>query len=130
MDPMRRTLRRDWLTFRLRTLLLLVFVVSCWLGWQLKLVRDRKAFLTNVIYSGPANYITNPRPHSDLMFYRKWLGDINVERIDTWNEADAKRADQLFPELRELYFVDTDNMIKNYDADRSVVVATQSRTAP
>ena len=51
------------------------------------------------------------------------MGDVSIERIDAWNEADAEKADALFPELRELYFVDTDNYDKNYDGDRKVPVS-------
>jgi hypothetical protein len=69
-------------------------------------VNDRKAFLQKVRYSGRANLISNPRPHSEFPFYRRWLGDTEIERIDAWNDGDAAQAALLFPELRELFFVD------------------------
>jgi hypothetical protein len=108
--------------FSLRVLFLVVTIaaaMSAWLGFELHVIAERKAFLKNVLYFGKANYISNPRPHTDLPFYRKWLGDTEVERIDAQNEADADRAAVLFPELRELYFV-RNNWIINYDGDRSI----------
>jgi hypothetical protein len=118
--PPAPTHTRRRLQFSLRTMLLAFTLFAVWLGWELSVIRERKAFLKRVRYSGPANLVLNPRPHSDLPVYRRWLGDATVERIDAENEADAKVAEKLFPELRELFFVDTDNYIKDFYGDRIV----------
>ena len=81
--------------FRLRTLFVLVALVAAfmgWIGYQVHLVRERRAMLKNVLYAGPGNItIANPRRYSDLPFYRKWLGDTEYTRIDAQNRADAKK---------------------------------------
>ena len=37
--------RRRWLAFRLRTLFVVVTLLACWLGWELRIVRERQAML-------------------------------------------------------------------------------------
>jgi len=110
--------------FSLRTLFVLVTLagIACaWVAYQLDWIRQRKAVLQNVRYAGPAQYLLNPRPHTGVPFYRKWLGDVETQRIDAWSLADADRANALFPELQQLFYVDGMRII-NYDGDRMIPV--------
>ncbi len=44
--------KRRWLRFSLRTLFVVVTVLGCWLGWDLKWVNDRQRALLRVEETG------------------------------------------------------------------------------
>lgn len=108
--------------FGLRTLLVLVTIACCWLGWQSSIVRQRKALLRELGEKGGYQFVTAEdsagvplrgtvgpvRPSVGLT--RRWLGDQAYR--DIWyvtygmhpaQPADLKRVARIFPEaeLRE-----------------------------
>lgn len=89
-------------------MLLLVTAFAIWMGWGLKFVRDRKAFLrwlddTGGFY-GPRALIDDPQ-QPNIAQWRVWLGDFGIIAIgigkahehDPHKEAEARR---LFPEAQ------------------------------
>jgi hypothetical protein len=85
--------------FSLRTVFLFVTLLGVWLAWQTHVVRARIAFRREVLWSGPGNYYIYPPPPG-VPFYRRWLGDEDVERIDVRHPDQLDRAKALFPEAR------------------------------
>ena len=45
--------KRRWFKFDLRTMFVVVTIFGVWLGWQLRVVRERKAILAEIERSGP-----------------------------------------------------------------------------
>ena len=43
--------KRRWFRFSLRTMFVVVTIFGVWLGWQLKIVRERKAILREILQS-------------------------------------------------------------------------------
>jgi hypothetical protein len=106
------TTGRSWLSFRLRTLLVLVTVVGLVLGWELKFVRERQAWkrshaaLIRQIEPVPVGTETKTgvavlahATASGVPFWRRWLGDAPVSSIVLPEGAtDHKNVQRLFPE--------------------------------
>src|SRR5437870_1822669 len=92
--------KRRWLRYSLRTLLVFVTLTSAgfgWFGWQLRIVHARLTFLQRpgVTYQpGKADW----HPAIEIPFYRRWLGDESIMRIDVSSEKDADTARELFSE--------------------------------
>jgi hypothetical protein len=87
--PMAVKFKRRRFQFRLRTLLIVVTlfcVVSSYVGWQMKIVMDRKAAVSDLI--GGGGHILGPEglspsevpPARDysIPFLRRWMGDHAV----------------------------------------------------
>jgi hypothetical protein len=87
-----------------------VTVVACWLAWELKFVRERKAMLASVLASGNGyttcsqlmassdehGFAYNP---ATVPFWRRWLGDQAVESIVVPDaHKPLEKALTLFPE--------------------------------
>ena len=90
--------RRRWSRFSLRTLLVVVTLFALWLGWELKIVRERKAVLEWVKANKGATWFAKygtattmkmkpaPKFHNPkavdvaprIPFWRSWLGDEAV----------------------------------------------------
>jgi len=111
--------RRRWFQFGLRTLFVSVTIFAVWLGWELKFIRERAAFLNdwNAIYYGGLMtgkpHLTNP--NGPISFWRRMLGDkaliwITLHRD---NVDGIARAKKLFPEA-EVNIVDN-SRIKSAD---------------
>ena len=112
--------RRRWFQFSVGTLLLLVTVFAVWLGWELKFIRDRQAWLReNAVLVDPemrpddvfpgGSYVIMPplrlppRYEASIPTWRKWLGDEAVPWIiegEDWTDIDRARAVRLFPEAK------------------------------
>jgi hypothetical protein len=109
--------RRRWPRFSIRTLLIAVTVFCVWLGWQLQIVRERKAVRELVVHSGGIygvyveNYGEPPdvaiaptlvaRRAFDIPWYRRLFGDIAVRKIKAprrWPDAQLRRAADAYPE--------------------------------
>jgi hypothetical protein len=113
---------RRWFNFSLRTMFVLVTLLSCWLAWETSVVRHRKAVLDGLKTNGAIRFTTakaweerypggSPlgRP-ARISLVRQWLGDEAIQEIQyqSWfyvefvkvDLAEVKRA---FPEaeLRE-----------------------------
>jgi hypothetical protein len=84
--------------FSLRTLLVLVTVFGCWLGYQLNWIRQRHEFFEQHSYKGLEQLAVELTPRAPGMlwlFGEKGKKVIMVSRLH-WD--DAVRAKKLFPE--------------------------------
>ena len=85
---------RRWFRFSLRTLLVLVTLVACWLGWEASVVRGRKQlmkemelrpgvrFLTSDLYLFYMGQGTPPKAVARVSQLRRWLGDKAIQEIE------------------------------------------------
>jgi hypothetical protein len=102
--------KHRWLRFRLRTMFVLVTAVALWLGWELRIVRQRRAAVAELRGDPSAQVFTVmdyeiPFDMNDDMptvpWLRRFLGDVPVELIRYpagRNESDKRRLKTLFPE--------------------------------
>jgi hypothetical protein len=84
--------------FRLRTLMIVVALLAVplgYVGWQMKIVREREAFLQNRFWlpgeSSPFDPVQAP-------WMLRLLGAKAVYQVTVWGRADKERATSLFPE--------------------------------
>jgi hypothetical protein len=108
---------RRWFRFSLRTMFIVVTVFACWFGWQTKIVRDRKAALTEA-RKNPSFHVTTvadwlqwapvavqaPETPS-VSFVRRWLGDEPIYSISILGHVDGSEAaldrfKNVFPEAQ------------------------------
>jgi hypothetical protein len=104
--------RRRWFQFGLGTMFVLVTAFAAWLGWELKFIRDREAFLSwrdrkceveqreHPGLDGPVALWVRPKP-ATIRIWRTWLGDEPAEFVVLPHAAsivDQERAKALFPE--------------------------------
>ena len=99
------TPRRRWFRFGLRTMFVVLTVFTLWLGWQAKIVRDRKeaivklrAGYAEVFVACETKYPRSKWP--SIPFWREWLGDRSVAIIVYFDNPEQKRLCALFPEAR------------------------------
>jgi hypothetical protein len=107
--------RRRWFQFGLRTMFVAVTLFSLWLGWELKFIRDRRAFLAamdDLRITEPQNSTsafglgftwTDQSSGASIPFWRRWLGDEPQTVLalpSTSTEADRETAVKLFPEAK------------------------------
>ena len=100
--PMTAPRRR--LSFRLRTLFVVVTVAGCWLGWQIHIVRERRGVL-NHLRGGVGIVqisVSGTRSEVNIPFWRSWLGDEPIACLilpaKTFSRDDLRRVRSLFPE--------------------------------
>ncbi len=98
------TLRTSWRSFSLRTLLIVVTVCCCFLGYEVNVVRQRKAKLREfqtkyyIEATRAADYLarhSGTSPPGDLAgvsILRAWLGDEAIQRV-AYNPAIVKEAE-------------------------------------
>jgi hypothetical protein len=107
---------RRWLSFSLKTMLVVVTAFAVWLGWELKSIRDRKAMLEWINDNGfactateaspdlpPDKRLFDPSPRRvTIPFWRRWLGDEAIAYIGIGKKAPDsatwKTVARLFPE--------------------------------
>ena len=95
--------KRRWLSYSVRTLLLAVTVFCVWLGWQVSIVRDRKAMLQRIDAAGGNGTWRDRSGGKHLMWHRRKLGDRFIPRItvpSSWTDEQITEITQLFPEAK------------------------------
>ena len=96
--------QRRWYQYSLRTLLIVVTLAGCglgWLGWQLRVVQERRAFLNNI---GDSEVWISKSPDG-LSWIRRLLGDRVVPKIGLpikTDKSERRRLAALFPEAEIL----------------------------
>lgn len=105
-----------WFRFSLRTLFVVVTVFACWLGWQIHLVQSRRAFHGEAHCFQTSNIDIYPPPPG-IPFYRRWLGDKEIQRIDLVHESQQERAKALFPEARWILWIPPDFSLRGHAAE-------------
>jgi hypothetical protein len=99
--------RRRWFQFGLGTLFVVVTIFAVWLGWELKFIRERQAFLmragadrTWYVMSSQLDGPITPRHRiPTIPFWRRWLGDEAVAIMEPPHGIAAdEEIDALFPE--------------------------------
>lgn len=94
------------LQFKLRTLLLVVAGLACWLGWNLQVVEQRRATRQsepNWSFVETINPNIAPDPPATIPWVRRIMGDVAVQRIlmdVAVPSENANRAAQVFPEAQ------------------------------
>jgi hypothetical protein len=85
---------RRWYSFSLRTMLIIVTLVACWLGWESSVVRGRKQlmqemelrpgvrFLSAELYHAFHGSRTPDPPIARTSTLRRWLGDKAIQEIE------------------------------------------------
>jgi hypothetical protein len=109
-------LPRRPLTFSLRTLMVLVGAVCCWLAYEMPRVRARQAAIDK-LRADSGNLILlakdfrtwssrRVRPQSRIAWYRSQFGDVAVAQIVIdGRSGDRERLSQLFPEAAVIRWV-------------------------
>ena len=88
--------RRRWFQFGLRTMFVVVALVAVFLGWELRLIRQRQAIVQMVRERGGLA-TTTPSP----LPWRRLLGDEEMEVYGflDLSESEVHRIRYYFPEL-------------------------------
>ena len=120
---MNEQLRRPWFRFSLRTLLVVVTVLCCWLAWESSVVRQRKAVRQEAANNPAFELVTaedalrlispsaTPPQMARVSMIRRWLGDQAIQSIEynrqygNFSDDKLKRLTQTFPEaeVREVH---------------------------
>ena len=101
--------KRRWYQFRLRTLFVAVTLLAVpmgYVGGQVKVVRERKAWLSTIRDRG-GNVVTVQmvglyfKPREPISSFREWLGDIAIQGMQLPTDTKADDVDRIkiaFPE--------------------------------
>jgi hypothetical protein len=111
-DPPKR--KRRWFQFSLRSLLIVVtaLAIPCgYLGWQAKVVRERKAMLDKIVSLGGGYLVARQDepieiPNPPLL--RRWLGDERVAGVWFRRSRAGEDTRTILSVLPEVGFVDAD----------------------
>ena len=120
---------RRWLRFSLRTMFVAFTVVAIWLGWNVQIMQQRRAALTEAEDNGYEVWTAEIEPETDMSAHhnpptismlRRMLGDEAVYGI--WLPFDApepefQRLSMLFPEARIRRSQVRDMIVPYYDFD-------------
>ena len=104
--------RRRWPRFTVRALLIAVTICCLWLGWQVSVVRERRAVLRwlaggagwSITLSDYQQIPSGPPSDPDavqLPPWRVWLGDEPIAQIGfdaSVEQSERDRVKKLFPE--------------------------------
>jgi hypothetical protein len=110
-----------WFRFSLRTLLILITVVCCYLAYETSVVRHRRSELARLRSSwafnfttveevarrypgGPPSYFPPVKKPPSVSLVRQWLGDQPIQYIGYYShmvsEAERQRVARIFPEAQ------------------------------
>jgi hypothetical protein len=97
--------KRPWFQFSLRSLMIftMVVAVACgWVGWQAKVVRDRKSELNRAVNMRLIGIDSDDQAKA-IPWVRRLFGDVSVNSISMPPDTtidELKRLRALFPESR------------------------------
>ncbi len=118
------TTPRRWFRFSLRTMLVVVTLVGCWLGYQLNWIRERQRLIAGAS-SGTGVEIMRfhafSRGFTGLSAWRRWLGDQPQAQVVTaFPPSDPRwaRLRTLFPESALMCVTMPETPI-DYSADKT-----------
>jgi len=98
----RRWFKWSWLTFSLRTMLVVVTVFACWLGWELKFIRERKAWMRDCnVPDAQVHKRDSSKGH--IPWWRIAMGDEAIHTFVFFTGVRDEVCDHtsdLFPEAR------------------------------
>jgi hypothetical protein len=102
--------------FSLRTMLIVMTLLCCWLGWEVSVVRERQsarrelganpAFIFVTANAWAEVAIGVPTPKARIPIVRVWLGDEAIQQIGYmrympgFSEDEVKRLSRIFPEAQ------------------------------
>ncbi len=112
------------LQFRLRTLMTVVTLLAVplgYVGWQAKIVRERKAVRTWIVETG-GNLIRG-LGEGELPWFRRVLGDESVGGVILPSGASRQRREWVKTAFREAAFTILPYM--SYEVDNATIVAEQ-----
>jgi hypothetical protein len=104
-----RTGNRRWFQFSLRSLLIVVTAIACWLGYELNWIRERRAFLARELVVQETEKVRYPPP-TEFIAAPSLLGLFGEPGYETVPVCSAgqylkfdgaarlKKAARLFPE--------------------------------
>jgi hypothetical protein len=107
VEPPKR--KRRWFQFSLRTLMIVVMLLAlpcAYVGWQAKIVRERRALLDSIKAAGGSDLtvvLYNSASPPPPPWLRRLLGDQTIEVLlvpATTNEETLARIPRLFPGTR------------------------------
>jgi hypothetical protein len=101
--------KRRWFQFGLRTMFVALTLFAVWLGWELKCIRERRAFI-DWLRTSSVNGFTRGEVIENAAFnepqripvWRQWLGDKSFQMVVLHDVTveDGRTALRLFPEAR------------------------------
>ena len=144
---------RRWFRFSLRTMLIVVTALACWLGWELHIVHERRRLLDEIMSAQNGETDTVPymaysiRPmtidelrtaySNKMVFWRYWMGDVRLPSGSLqvpWppNSPKFDEAARLFPECWPDYSSrdsDPSNRYRRFNAPAGVVGEHEAQPA-
>jgi len=99
--------KRRWLRFSIRTLLVAVTLFCVWLGWQWRIVQERRA-VKELLHGKAFALAAYDPPYAN--FVRRMLGDAPLLRnlgCENLTSDEIQRVKKAFPELVEFQVVQT-----------------------
>jgi hypothetical protein len=130
-EPSKR--KRRWFQFSLRILLIgvtLLAIPCAYVGWQAKIVRQRRAMLFNNPRVGVLSSVVTVDGEPDVSWLRRWLGDDhpgNIVTVDDASEAELDEYRSEFPEADNV--LRKSDMQKLYGPSRTIVFGPNSDAA-
>ena len=96
---MRLLPKRRWLRFSVRTLLLAVTIFCVWLGWQVRIVRERQRLLSEIVEYGGEYWDYDEWDDEgnriELSFFRRLLGDEELGLVLLYTNVPKEFQDRL-----------------------------------
>jgi hypothetical protein len=89
--------KRRWLRFSLSTLLIGVTIFCMWLGWQVSIVRERRALgeLVDFEFCECMPYLLTPYDPPNFNFVRRMMGDAPLYTVHCYDDIEPALLDRI-----------------------------------